>query len=413
MRRWAPLLAFPLAVLAAEVSVEGVFPPEVPAPRIQEELLHLAQEELLKAEMVSAGLDAGAYSQGWERKFPAWSKDMQERHKAAADPAPFPPPWKLRRALLDPESLLERHEVKSFGPLVPKPGAWGLTLEGTARAALLPAHHARFSAPGEGLSPRLYLSTRILPSNFSWKDLQLAGERDFAGPVESEWLKWWASALPEGVGEVLPCLGECAAALFRWQALPEGAPPAFEPVLAGHMLLSVELTLQRPEALAPGRMALTGGVLWHDFDSRRVLRWGDLSPEAMTAKTTDPKARNSALASWCYRAPLGKFLEMKNQARRSVSPVGLLVVRLENAAHMGQVLRLQEWLGAKGGPFRAQASLGSFSSRRGRVLVRYQGDGAKFKAMVSAPKELESEWGRPVAVTEEGGELVFTLAPLL
>jgi hypothetical protein len=57
----------------------------------------------------------------------------------------------------------------------------------------------------------------------------------------------------------------------------------------------------------------------------------------------------------------------------------------------------------------AQGKLDSFNSKNARILVHFRGEGNKFKALVSGVKELESEWGRPLVIEEQGNELIITL----
>lgn len=251
---------------------------------------------------------------------------------------------------------------------------------------------------------RLHVLVEVAPIQFSWSDLSLTSAREFSTPLQTAWVKWWGEPLPEGFIEVIACNDVCETVVNKWRE-GESLPPEF----AGDALLTININLKRSqvEGLEPS-MSWEGGILWHDFDTRQRLRWGEFPNESHVIKGIDAKAFNTQLASLCYRSPLGKFLELKNQTSTSISPKKQLVARFLGAAHMGQVIRLMAYFRTVLAPMDAEVKLQSFGKEGARILIFFRGDEEKLQSLVSGPRELESEWGRPLTVESLAGEVIYS-----
>lgn len=252
---------------------------------------------------------------------------------------------------------------------------------------------------------KYFLQVHTRPSNFTWEDIQLKEAQEFEEPILKEWLTWFTENPFPGNPPVVACDEACMAAL--------GKKPLDE-IFKGAGLIKVTLTLHRVKAEEPmGEVSLSfsGGVIIEDMATHRLLGWGDLPAEQHPLKGTTPKELNSAMASLCYRAPLAKFLELKNLVRPHAAAEQTLQVRLEGMAHLGEVLRFQEWVKKAGISYGARSGLDSFSGGVAQILIFFHGEGQKFTAMVAEPNALE--WGlkRPVTSKDEGGVLVLSAAP--
>lgn len=396
------------ALCASQVVIEESFPSAPPTDLDKARIQRQGLRALIAAELKLLGLDAGSYELAYAQRKTEWEKNLRERLAAAELPLTALP----TEAFVDEAALLRNFTVVKFARPDDKGDLWQMTLQGEAEPKLLQLHYQRFTKAG-ALGPRLLFDVRVTPDNFSWEDLQLRSDREFVAPLEREWLGWFvADHLPASVEEMNLCGEACQRSLGQWRAADEAKMGGFvDPWLTGNLLLSVEMTLHREVLEGPvpdQRLTLSGGAVLKDLDSKRTLHWEDLPTEKHVLRQTSFKEFNSALATLCYRAPLGKFLLFKNAG----APLGQshsLTVRLSNMDHMGQALRLLEWLKAKGSAFSVDGKLDSTKGREARILIFFVGEANKFKPLVSAVKELESEWGKTVRVTDEGETLVYSL----
>ncbi len=409
---WASAHAAPVTVEA-----EGLGPEE----EVRQELYRLAVAQLVRDELGRMQIDVALYQAQLEKKFAAWFAQAEERlrtelgrsgqdEKALSD-AVEGERRKARWPFLGYDKLLRQFSIKSFSAHPERTNHWLMTLEGDLDQRLLAAHAQRILDEAKPFR-RLLLLAELSPENFGWGDLKLDDEQTFLAPVEAEWLRWLQENAPADVEEVALCRDACRDAVTRWRARDaKEMAKHVEPELLGSLLLTTKISLSREQLSAREvRMSFTGGVLLHDLNTKQVLHWGDLPRDTLLLKLGDQKKFNSQLATASYRYPLAKFLEAKNQVGRSVALTNALVVRLVNARNLGEALRFIEWVRVRGAGMQAQGKLDSFTSSSARVLIHFRGEGNKFKALVTAPSELESEWGRSVQIDDTGSELVLTLA---
>lgn len=394
---------------ASEFKVEESFPEKPPTELEKAALYQSALEGLVKSEMKLLNLNTEAYEAGVSKHFSHWQENVLKRQKQAGQP---PIPVTMSQ-FVQLEGLFSQLIQTRFAQRSDKSDVWQLTLQGQAEPKLIELHFNRFTKTTP-LEKKLYLDVNITPTNFSWVDLQLKDSTDFVRPLSKEWLKWFADGrLPEGVDEIVICDDLCHQALIKWEQQDETKMHQFiSPELMGSWLLSIEMKLEREVSESLGastKVAMSGGVSMTELDSKRRLHWVDLAGERYTLKSGVQKEMNSALATLCYRAPLGKFLEFKTIAGQSAMPRNSTVVRLENPAHMGQALRLLEWIKTKAKDMNAEGKLDSFNRKEARILIYFVGEGNKFKSLVSNVKELESEWGKPITVNDQGEGPVFGL----
>lgn len=414
MIRWLILwcaLVFSGATLAtSEVSVEEAFPEKPPTAKDKELMHQRALHALVVSELKVLKLDVSAYEANIARHQQEWQKSYERRLREAN----LPPLVATSGEFLQDESLFHHLSVVKFAPKRPSDETWILTLQGEADPLLLNQHFQRFSKTGP-LGRKIFLSVSVVPVNFSWEDLNLTAPHEFTRPLEREWQKWFADGkLPVSVDEIALCTSApCAEALRAWREHDEKSMPTFVSAeLLNADLLTVEIRLQRQVAdgrLSDTKIDFTGGFVLTEMNSKRRLFWSDLSPEQFTLKGSINKDFNSTLATLCYRAPLGKFMTLKNLAPQSDMPRQSMVVRLENPMHMGQPLRLLEWMKARGRNIQLEGKLDSFNRKEARILIHFVGGGNNFKSLVSNVKELESEWGKPLTVTDHAEGLVFGL----
>lgn len=410
--RWfsLALLVLSCGVFAAsEVTVEETYAEGPPTEIDKAQQYQKALEALVRAELTLMKLDLGPYDLGLQRHFKDWQVKVTDRLKRADRP---PTPL-LASQFVPWESLFSRVVQTRFAAKPDQGDVWQLTLQGQGEALLIQQHYQRMIKPG-ALGRKLFLDVQVTPMNFSWEDLALTRPSDFILPLEKEWLKWFADGhLPEGVDEIAFCRDSCATALKEWRELDDTKVGQFvAPDLLDGLLLTVDIKLERTQRGSlrdDTKIALSGGVVLTDLDTKRRLHWVDLNGEQFTLRPAAPKEFNSALATLCYRAPLGKFLEFKTLVNQLALPRQSFLVRLENPGHLGQALRLLEWLKQKGKSMEVEGKLDSFTRKEARILIYFVGEGNKFKSLVSNVKELESEWGKPISVTDQVEGPVFAL----
>lgn len=395
------------AVVTVEASVK-----DVPGEDVRQTLFRLAVEKLVLESLAPMNLDRPSYETAVKKKFEQWLAELEKRGAA-------PEQLALAKArgvygFANWEKLLRRFTVKTFAAHPEVLDQWSMTLDAEVDEKLLALHVQRTQQQAREFR-RLYLSSQVRLENFTWEDLKLTQATDFMAPVEAEWLKWFQENPPEDVEEVVLCDANCQGLLERWRAHDEKAMSTFfEPDFVGGLLLTATIQLQRElisGVSAETRMTYTGGVILQDLNTKRVLHWADLPREVITLRTQDQKKLNSGLATQTYRYPLSKFSETKAQVSKSVTLTNAVVVRLQNPRHLGDVMRLIEWLRTKGAPMQAQGKLDSFNSSTAKILVHFRGEGNKFKALVSGVTELESEWGRTLTIEDQGSDIVITLKP--
>ncbi len=425
-----PLLVMLLALVPVLVARATVVEVEVPISAglteedIRGQVFQAALEKLIKTDMQRMNLDVAAYDKAFETKFARWFEVIEKRRRDeltaagtvgdAQNPIIQAEKEKSRVVFAARTGLLKKYTIKKFAAHPEKLETWQMSLDGEVDERLLTVHVQRMLQEGEKAFRRLWIVTTIRPLNFGWEDLKLARQEDFSAPIETEWLKWFQENMPTDVEDVAICDDACKKILEKWNAQDEKSMQNFlAPEFLGGLLLNVNITLDR-EVLSGTVMETKvnygGGVILQDLNTKRVLHWADLPRETQTLRQTEPKLFNSAVASHTYRFVLPKFLEVKNQVGKSVSLTNSISVRLVNASHMGQALRLIDWIREKGAPMQAQGKLDSFNRKETRVLIFFRGEGNKFKSLVSGVKELESEWG-PLTVDDSGADLVITLTP--
>lgn len=431
MRRvFLPLIVVLLALVPVWMARATVVDVEIPvaaglaAEDVRSKVFQAALEQLIKSDMQRMNLDVAAYEKAFETKFNRWFEVIEKRRReelAAAGTlgeAQLPiidfEKEKSRSVFAARSGLVKKYTIKKFAAHPEKLETWQMTLEGDVDERLLSVHVQRMLQEGEKAFRRLWILTTVRPANFGWEDLKLTRQEEFTAPIEAEWLKWFQENIPDDVQDVALCDDACKKLLENWNAQDEKSMQSFlAPEFLGGLLLNVNITLDR-EVLGgtvnETRINYGGGVVLQDLNSKRVLHWADLPRETQTLRQSEPKLFNSAVASHCYRYTLGKFLEVKNQVGKSVSLPNSITIRLVHASHMGQALRLIDWIREKGAPMQAQGKLDSFNRKETRVLIFFRGEGNKFKSLVSGVKELESEWG-PLTVDDTGADLVITLTP--
>lgn len=425
-----PLIVMLLALVPVLMARATIVDVEVPITaglseeEVRGQVFHEALEKLIKADMQRMNLDVAAYDKAFDEKFNRWFDVIEKRRREeltaagtvgeAQDPIIAVEKAKSRRVFAARTGLVKKYTIKKFAAHPEKLETWLMTLDGEVDEKLLSIHVQRMLQAGEKAFRRLWIVTTVRPLNFGWEDLKLSRQEDFSAPIETEWLKWFQENMPDDVEDVALCDEPCKKILEKWNAQDEKAlQKSLAPEFLGGLLLNVNITLDREVldgTVHETRMNYGGGVVLQDLNTKRVLHWADLPRETQTLRQTEPKLFNSAVASHCYRYTLGKFLEVKNQVGKSVSLTNSLSVRLVNASHMGQALRLIDWIREKGAPMQAQGKLDSFNRKETRVLIFFRGEGNKFKSLVSGVKELESEWG-PLTVDDSGADLVITLTP--
>ncbi|MFP5459712.1 MAG: hypothetical protein ACLGG7_13330 [Bacteriovoracia bacterium] len=395
------------AVVTVEASVK-----DVPEEDVRQKLFQLAVEKLVLESLAPMNLDRPSYEAAVKKKFEQWLAELEKRGAA-------PEQLVLAKArgvygFANWEKLLRRYTIKNFTAHPEVLAQWSMTLDAEVDEKFLALHVQRMQQQAREFR-RLYLSSQIHLENFTWEDLKLTQAGDFMTPVEAEWLKWFQDNPPEDVDEVVLCDADCQVKLERWRAHDEKAMGTFfEPDFVGGLLLTSTIQLQRElisGVSAETRMTYTGGVILQDLNTKRVLHWADLPREVITLRTQDQKKLNSGLATQTFRYPLSKFTETKNQVSKSVTLTNAVVVKLQNPRHLGDVMRLIDWLRTKGAPMQAQGKLDSFNSSTAKILVHFRGEGNKFKALVSGVTELESEWGRTLTIEDQGSDIVITLKP--
>jgi hypothetical protein len=415
-----PVLMARASVIEADLKVAD----ELPEDEVRQLVYQVTLEKLVKADMQRLNIDLAGYEKAFETKFEAWWQEIETRRRTELEASKVSAEeiaatlgkekQRARGVFANYQSLVKRFTVRKFAAHPTEVGVWQMTLDADIDEKLLTVHNQRMLQIGSKAFRRLWLNTTVRPLNFEWADLKLTRESDFTDPIALEWLKWFQENLPADVEDVAICDGPCQKILEKWSAMDEKSMANFlAPEFLGGLLLNINITLQR-EVLQSGvsevRMNYGGGVVLQDLNTKRVLHWGDLPREVQVVKASDPKAFNSAVASYSYRYVLGKFLEVKNQVGKSVSLTASQSIRLVNVSHLGQAIRLIEWIGQKGAPMQAQGKLESFSRKEARVLVFFRGEGNKFKSLVTGAKELESEWG-PLTIDDSGSDVVITLTP--
>lgn len=412
-----PILMAQAATVAVELAAA-----DAPEEEIRQGLYRLAVEKLVSESMKGRNLNEAVYQEALTKKFESWFAEIDKRlreemaqQNTPAEQIEQKMSWekaKSRFSFAKLDKLIKRYTIKTFSPHPDTVGVWQMTLEGEVDESLLPIHVQRMQDESRAFR-RLWVHPQIQLDNFSWEDLKLTKAADFMTPVQNEWLKWFQDNLPADVEDVAICDEACEKLLEKWRAHDEKNMASFvEPELIGSLLLTVNINLSREQlmgAVKESKITYSGGLILQDLNTKRVLHWADLPKEIQTLKLKEQKKFNSGLATQTYRYPLSKFEEVKNQVGKSVSLTNSVVLRLVNARHLGEAMRLVEWIRVKGAPMQAQGKLDSFNSKNARILVHFRGEGNKFKALVSGVKELESEWGRPIAIEEQSNELIITL----
>ncbi len=425
-----PLLVMLLALVPVLVARATVVEVEVPIPAgtatedVRNKVFQFALEKLIKTDMQRMNLDVSAYEKAFEDKFARWFEVIEKRRReeltAAGTIGEAQTPLieiereKSKNVFAARSGLIKKYAIKKFAAHPEKLDTWEMSLDGEVDERLLTVHVQRMLQGGDKAFRRLWILTTVRPVNFGWEDLKLARQEDFSAPIEKEWLKWFQENTPDDVEDVAICDEPCQKILEKWNAQDEKSMAKFlAPEFLGGLLLNVNITLDREVlngTVLETRVNYGGGLILQDLNTKRVLHWADLPRETQTLRQTEPKLFNSAVASHCYRFVLPKFLEVKNQVGKSVSLTNSMTVRLVNATHMGQALRLIDWIREKAAPMQAQGKLDSFNRKETRVLIFFRGEGNKFKSLVSGVKELESEWG-PLTIDDSGADLVITLTP--
>jgi hypothetical protein len=412
-----PILMAQAGTVAVELSVA-----EAPEEEIRQGLYRLAVEKLVFESMKSRNLNEAIYQEALTKKFDPWFAEIEKRlrDELALKNTPVEQIeqkiiWekaKSRYSFAKLDKLVKRYTIKTFSAHPETVGVWQMTLDGEIDENLLPVHVQRMQDESRAFR-RLWIYPQIRLNNFSWEDLKLSKASDFMTPVQKEWLKWFQDRPPVDVEDVAICDEACEKILQKWRSHDEKKMESFvEPELIGGLLLTVNIDLSREQlmgAVKESKITYSGGLILQDLNTKRVLHWADLPKEHQTLKEVEQKKFNSGLATQTYRYPLSKFEEAKNQVGKSVSLTSSVVLRLVNARHLGEAMRLVEWIRVKGAPMQAQGKLDSFNSKNARILVHFRGEGNKFKALVSGVKELESEWGRPLVIEEQSNEIVITL----
>jgi hypothetical protein len=416
------LAIFPILMAqAGTVSVE-IEALEAPEEEIRQALLRAATEKLVAESMKGRNLNEATYQEALDKKFVPWFVEIEKRLREELTQKNIPADqiekklsWektKSRFSYAKLDKLIKSYTIKSFAAHPETVGVWQMTLEGEVDENLLPIHVQRMQDESRAFR-RLWIYPQIRLDNFSWEDLKLSKASDFMTPVQNEWLKWFQDRPPGDVEDIAICDEACEKLLEKWRAHDDKNMGSFvEPELIGGLLLTVNINLSREQlmgAVKESKITYSGGLILQDLNTKRVLHWADLPKEIQTLKLKEQKKFNSGLATQTYRYPLSKFEEAKNQVGKSVSLTNSVVLRLVNARHLGEAMRLVEWIRVKGAPMQAQGKLDSFNSKNARILVHFRGEGNKFKALVSGVKELESEWGRPLVIEEQGNELIITL----
>lgn len=418
------LALFPWFILeAAVVELEHEVPAETSEDEVRHHLYRLSVERLIKQEMGRMNLDVKVYEDAFDKKFQPFFSEIQARKSIEWQKAGLSPETviaetaktkeKSRFVFSGWENLLKRYTIKKFQPHAEKIGVWLMTFDAEVDEGALSLNFARLTSADQKPFRKLFVYSQLRPDNFSWEDLKLTSALDFIRPVELEWLKWFKENQPAEVEEVVLCDESCQGQIAEWRALDEKAMAQFvSPELIGGLLLTVNINFSRETLLGPvseSKVTYTGGVILQDLNTKRVLHYADLPTEIQTLKLNDQKQFNSAMASHTYRYPLEKFLLAKTQVGKSVSLSNSMVVRLVNPLHLGQAMRLIEWIQQKGAPMQAQGKLDSFSRKEARLLVFFKGEGTKFKTLVEKPFELELEWNRPLTVESSTSDLSFTV----
>ncbi len=418
------LALFPLVVLkAAVIEIEHQIPSETAEDEVRHLLFRLSVERLIKQEMNRMNLDVKVYEEAFDKKFQVFFAEIEARKMIEWQKAGLTPEAqgieaaktkeKSRFVFSGWEKLLKRYTIKKFQAHAEKLGDWLMTFEAEVDEGALSLNYSRLTSADQKPFRKLFIYSQLRPDNFSWEDLKLTSAQDFIRPVELEWLKWFKENQPGEVEEEVLCDESCQSQIAEWRALDEKAMAQFvSPELIGGLLLTININFSRETLLGPvteSKVTYTGGVILQDLNTKRVLHYADLPTEIQTLKLNDQKQFNSAMASHTYRYPLGKFLLAKTQVGKSVSLSNSMVVRLVNPLHLGQAMRLMEWIQQKGAPMQAQGKLDSFNRKEARLLVFFKGEGTKFKALVEKPFELELEWNRPLTVESSGSELSFTV----
>ncbi|MBY0516772.1 MAG: hypothetical protein K2P81_07685 [Bacteriovoracaceae bacterium] len=418
------LAVFPLWLAkAGVVESEMTMTSAVPEDDVRQAIFRKSVEDLIKSEMRKMNLEVDAYDSAFNKKFETFYAQVEPRLKAELGPQQLTPDALVQKLTYEKnksrfvfagwDKLLKKYTIRKFAPHPDSVGVWQMTLEGEPDAKLLSVHVQRMLQEESKTFRKLYLLANVQPLNFSWTDLKLTKAEEFVSPIEAEWLKWFQENTPTDVEEVVICDQACRDLLDKWRLQDEKNMSSFvSPELIGSLLLTVNINLNREVSsgsLPETKMSYAGGLILQDLNTKQVLQYADLPSEIQNLRMGEQKQFNSAVASHCYRYPLGKFLEVKNQVGKSVSLSNSMLIRIINPTHLGQALRFIEWIRVKAAPMQAHGKLDSFKSGEARVLVFFRGEGNKFKSLVEAAKELESEWGRPLTVDTTGAEVVITV----
>lgn len=378
----------------------------------------VALEKLVKQEMEQLGLDTSGYERSFEAKFNSWFSEIESRRRLELEGNEKMEEIiqlekkKSRLSFSGWDKLLKSFTIRKFSQDTGTADSWEIILDATVDNRLLSIHFQRM-LDSEKTFRKLIVLVNITTENFSWLDFGLEKVESFTDPIESEWHNWFTQNTPADVEEVVICDSACKEALAKWETQDEKNMKRFvDPELVGSLILKVNLSLSKDEvksSFGELRMNYSGGIILQDLNTKRVLHWADLPVEYQSIRGGDQKTLNSAIASYCYKYPLSKFNEVKNQVGKSVSLTNSMTIKFINPTHLGQVMRLIEWIRVKGTAVQAQGKLDSFSQKEAKVLIFFRGSENKFKALVSAVSELESEWGRTLSVSDESSGLVMTL----
>lgn len=407
---------------AQTVTVSYQGQPEQTESELRSVVYKMAIQKLIKEQMAAQNLDLVAYETAFEKKFSTWFAGIEAKRRVEWKDKPDLEALVAQEKLTSRESfaglekLLKRTTIKKFSPHPVELNQWEMVLEAEVDSRLLSLHHQRMLEDNKSFR-KLFVRVQMDTQNFTWTDLKLKAASDFTSVVEAEWLKWFEANSPADVEEVVLCDATCRSSLEAWEVQDEKTMKSFvSPELVGNLLLTVNLSVEKDlirSTASDTKMNHSGGVILHDLNTKRVLFWADLPKETQVIRASEQKNFNSLLASYVYKYPLSQLMDAKNQVARSVSLTNSMTVKVMGASHLGQVMQFLNWIRVKGAGIQAQGKLDSFSQNEAKILFFFRGSENKFKALVSGSSELESELGRPLAVTELGPELIITLGEKL
>ena len=224
----------------------------------------------------------------------------------------------------------------------------------------------------------LFLYTKINLLNFMWKDLSVEGEDSFITPLNQNWVEWFKQNQTQ-FQLIEPCSQSCEVEFNTWI---EGANLDQR----SGVWIKTDLNLRR---LVDEKFEISGGIVFLDIESRKNLGARTLELQKISLPILDLKKRNSALASYLFRASLPFYTALMSGINSEKDARSLLLV-IKGFTSLSDIQALEKLLAEKNSNLNLKSSLVGFARQQAQLNITFKGEEKLFTDLLSELKELKS-----------------------